>query len=279
MRDAKKDAKMTLYQQVKLTVYEIVQPSKKDNLANRVFENTILALIVTSIILVVLDTFSNIPHQVRTISTIAESIITVVFTIEYLLRIWTSNLLYPKIKRKTASIRFLFSWPSLVDLLAIIPYYLILFLPLDLTVLRIVRVLRVLRLLKAGRYSSALASVGNVIKKQSHQLISSIAVVFVLMLIASVFIYSVEHDAQPEVFSNAFSGLWWSVATVTTVGYGDIYPVTFLGKMLGSVIALLGIALVAVPTGIISAGFVEFAKGTSEDKDAASEHTDVPDAE
>jgi voltage-gated potassium channel len=162
--------------------------------------------------------------------------------------------------------RFIFSWPSLIDLLAIIPYYLVLVFPLDLTVLRVVRVLRVLRLLKAGRYSSALTSVVHVVKKQSHQLVSSMTVVFVLMLIASVLIYSVEHDAQPDIFSNAFSGLWWAVATITTVGYGDIYPVTFLGKILSSVIALLGIALVAVPTGIISAGFVEFAKGGNEKK-------------
>ncbi len=146
---------------------------------------------------------------------------------------------------------------ALVDLLAILPFYLPFIIPIDLRVLRMVRLLRILRILKVNRYTSALSAVGNVIKSKASQLISSMLVVLVLMVMASVLMYNVESEAQPEVFENAFSGMWWAVATLTTVGYGDIFPVTALGKALSAVIALLGIGLVAVPTGIISAGFME----------------------
>jgi voltage-gated potassium channel len=114
-----------------------------------------------------------------------------------------------------------------------------------------------LRILKVNRYTDALSAVGDVLKRKASQLVSSMLVVLVMMIIASVLMYYIEYEAQPEVFENAFSGVWWAVATLTTVGYGDIYPITAPGKMLSTVISLLGIGLVAVPTGIISAGFLE----------------------
>lgn len=113
------------------------------------------------------------------------------------------------------------------------------------------------RVFKLGRYVAALNTIALVFKKKKEQLISSMAVVIVLMVISSILIYFFEHEAQPEIFQNAFSGLWWSIATLTTVGYGDIYPVTMMGKILSSFIAILGIGIVAVPTGIISAGFCD----------------------
>lgn len=119
------------------------------------------------------------------------------------------------------------------------------------------RIVRLFRVFKLNRYTSALSTIATVFKKKKSQLISSIFVVLLLMIIAAVLMYSIENEAQPDVFENAFSALWWAIATLTTVGYGDIYPVTVLGKILSAVIALLGIGLVAVPTGIISAGFME----------------------
>ncbi len=98
------------------------------------------------------------------------------------------------------------------------------------------------------------------LKSKARQLISSTAVVLILMIIASVVMYSLEHEVQPERFDNAFSAFWWAVSTVTTIGYGDLYPITTPGKIIGTVIALLGVALIAVPTGIISAGFIEASK-------------------
>jgi voltage-gated potassium channel len=146
---------------------------------------------------------------------------------------------------------------ALIDLFAILPFYVPFIIKIDLRVLRMLRIIRLFRVFKINRYTTALAIIGRVFKQKKHQLISSILVVFLLMIVASVLMYNVEHDAQPEAFSNAFSALWWAVATFTTVGYGDIYPITVMGKILSAVIAILGIGLVAVPTGIISAGFIE----------------------
>ncbi len=146
---------------------------------------------------------------------------------------------------------------AIVDLLAILPFYIPFLLPIDLRILRLIRLLRLFRLFKMNRYTSGLSSIGNVLKKKSDQLVSSIFVVFLLMIISSVIMYYFENPVQPDVFSNAFSGLWWAISTFTTVGYGDIYPLTVAGKIFSAIIALLGIGLVAVPTGIISAGFME----------------------
>ena len=146
---------------------------------------------------------------------------------------------------------------ALIDLLAILPFYLPFIIPIDLRVLRMLRMVRLFRVFKVNRYTNALTSIGAVFKEKKNQLLSSIFVVMVLMVIASVLMYNIENEVQPEAFSNAFSALWWAVATFTTVGYGDVYPITTAGKILSALIAFLGIALVAVPTGIISAGFME----------------------
>ena len=179
------------------------------------------------------------------------------FTIEYVLRLWTADRLFPYETAYKARIKHTFSFMAIVDLLAILPFYIPFLIPVDLRVLRLLRLLRLLRILKVNRYTNALSTVADVIVKKAPQLISSMFVVFVLMIMTSLLMYGIENNAQPESFNNALSGLWWAVATLTTVGYGDIYPVTALGKVLGSIIALMGIGLVAVPTGITSAGFIE----------------------
>ena len=141
------------------------------------------------------------------------------------------------------------------------------FLPVDLVGLRAVRLVRLLRVFKLNRYSEALVSIGEVFKKKYREILVSVFFVLILLIIASLLIYYAEHDAQPDKFPNAFSGLWWAVATLTTVGYGDIYPVTAVGRLLGAVIAIMGIGMVAVPTSILSSGFMELL----EKKTSASE--------
>lgn len=156
---------------------------------------------------------------------------------------------------------------AVIDLLAILPFYLPFIFPIDLRVLRTIRVIRLFRLFKVNRYTNSLSIIAKVFKSKASQLISSVFVVGLLMIISSVLMYSIENPVQPEVFKNAFSGLWWAVATFTTVGYGDIYPITGAGKILSAIIAMLGIGLVAVPTGIISAGFIEnISDGREEEK-------------
>jgi len=241
---------------VKKRIFNIIHPVGKGSIASHIFDWFIIFLIVINVFIIILDTFSF-TDSIKHIFLQVELWTVIIFSIEYLLRFWTADYIYPDKKPFAARIKYAFTFMAIVDLLAVLPFYLPFIFPFDLRVLRMVRLLRLLRLLKVNRYTNALTTVGNVIKRKSAQLLSSMYVVSILMVIASVLMYSIENEAQPEVFSNAFTGLWWAVATLTTVGYGDIYPVTAIGKVLGTIIALLGIGLVAVPTGIISAGFIE----------------------
>jgi voltage-gated potassium channel len=146
---------------------------------------------------------------------------------------------------------------GLVDLVAILPFWLPVLMPGHLLGIRAIRLVRLLRVFKLNRYMEALAGIGEVFQKKSQELVASSMFICLLLLLSSLLMYHAEHDAQPEKFRNAFSGLWWAVATLTTVGYGDIYPITALGRFLGAIIAILGIGMVAIPTSILSSGFVE----------------------
>jgi voltage-gated potassium channel len=241
---------------IKKRLFEIIQTANEHDVASKIFDVSIICLIILNVVLVIADTF-NLPSAVSSAFNVIEVISVIIFTIEYLCRFWTSDLLYPEMKPIKARIKYIFSFMALIDLFAILPFYIPFIIKIDLRVLRMLRIIRLLRVFKINRYTTALSAIGTVFKKKKNQLISSIFVVLLLMVIASVLMYNVEHDAQPEAFGNAFSALWWAVATFTTVGYGDIYPVTVLGKILSAIIAMLGIGLVAVPTGIISAGFIE----------------------
>lgn len=248
----------------KKQTFRIISPDHDGYKPSKIFDIFIVALIVISIIITIADTFDDLPLAEKTISSALDTVITIVFTVEFVLRIWTADLLYPDCSPTKARLKYLLSLSAIIDLLAILPFYLPFVFPMDLKFLRMFKLFRLIRVFKISRYSDAFSSIGKVIRSKAHQLISSIAVVLTLMLIASLVMYGFEHEAQPEVFENAFSGMWWAMATLTTVGYGDIYPVTEIGRLVGAVIALLGIGIVAVPTGIISAGFVEQIEGEEE---------------
>ena len=249
----------------KLRIFEIIQSANDDDTASKAFDLFIISLIILNVILVIADTFS-LPSSLKIISRYIDVFSVIIFTIEYILRIWTADILYPDNGVIFSRIKYIFSFMALIDLFAILPFYIPLIIPIDLRVLRVLRVIRLLRIFKVNRYTNALSVVGTVLKNKANQLISSMFVVALLMLISSIVMYSVENLAQPEVFTNAFSGLWWAIATFTTVGHGDIYPITAFGKVLSAIIALLGIGLVAVPTGIISAGFIEQMEQEKENK-------------
>lgn len=237
-------------------IFEIIQPDRGNSLASRVFDWTITTLILVSVIIVFAVTF-DLPEEVQRVLMCIEETASVVFTIEYLLRILTADLLYPGRGAVVSRIRYVLSPMAIIDLLAILPFWLPMFLPCSMLALRSLRLVRILRILKLNRYFDAIRSIGEVLSSKRRELIGSLFFVGLLMLVSSLLMYSVEHDAQPEVFRNAFSGLWWAVATLTTVGYGDIYPVTILGRILGALIAFSGIAALAIPTGIITAGLTE----------------------
>lgn len=174
-----------------------------------------------------------------------------------MLRLITARFLYPQLKEGHAIRKYIFSFSGLVDLLSFVPYFLPFFFPAGTAVFRMIRIVRIFRLFRINAYYDSLSVIKDVINGKKQQLISSVFIIVVLMIASSLCMYSLEHEAQPEVFKNAFSGIWWAASTLLTVGYGDIYPVTFMGKIFGIFITFLGVGMVAIPTGIISAGFVD----------------------
>ena len=239
-------------------VFSVVSPLSGAT-ASRIFNGCISALILISVALIIIDTF-DVPAEFKYFSLIGQGVITTIFTVEYLLRLWTSDLMRPQLPPGKARLKFVFSLHSAIDLLAILPYWLFIGVPFDPRFLGAFRVLRIMRLLRIGFYSKALAVVGSVLRSSARSLFSTFLLLVLLMLVASILMYNAEFEAQPEVFDNALSGFWWAMQTITTIGYGDIYPVTLLGKAIGIIIALLGIGMIAIPTGIISASFVAYGK-------------------
>ena len=241
---------------IKKKVFEIIEPGRGASRISSVFDWFITALILASVVSVFVVTF-DIPDWLSSFLSKFEVVAVAIFTVEYLLRIWTADLLYKDRTPFMARLKYVASAMAIVDLIAILPFYLPMFLPTSVLGMRALRLVRLFRILKLNRYSDAMASIGRVIKEKRRELSGSFFFVALLMVISSLLMYAIEHDAQPQVFKNAFSGLWWAVATLTTVGYGDIYPVTVLGRIIGAFIAILGIAAVAIPTGIISSGLIE----------------------
>ena len=186
-----------------------------------------------------------------------EAITVAFFALDYCLRLWTAKFLRPSLSEPKAVLRYIFSFSGLVDLLSFLPYYLPVFFPSGAVAFRMFRVARVFRLFRVNAYYDSLGVITEVISSKRQQLFSSVFILLVLMLASSLCMYSLEHEAQPQVFTNAFSGIWWSVSTLLTIGYGDIYPVTTMGKVFSIFITFLGVGMVAIPTGIISAGFVD----------------------
>lgn len=248
---------------IKRKIFEIIQPDCGNSSMSRAFDFFITGLILVSVIAVFAGTFELSAGASRTLETI-EKIASVAFTIEYALRIFTADLLRPELPPWKSRVKYVVSPMAAIDLVAILPFWLPMILPGSLLGMRALRLVRLLRIFKLNRYFDAMRAIGAVIVEKKRELVGSLFFIVLLMLVTSLLMYSIEHDAQPEAFRNAFSGLWWAVATVTTVGYGDIYPVTHLGRLLGAIIAFSGIAAVAVPTGIITAGLSSVMERTKE---------------
>jgi voltage-gated potassium channel len=172
------------------------------------------------------------------------------------MRLYVSDLTHPTGSRIKSAFHFIFSVSGLVDLLAILPFYIPMLIRVDLRFLRILRLTRFLRVLKVNRYNNSLLLIGAVMKEKKHELAVTGFVTLLILFIASFLMFHVEGAVQPEKFSSILQSFWWAIATLTTVGYGDVYPVTGLGKIISGFMAVLGIGLVALPTGIIGAGFM-----------------------
>lgn len=261
-----------MYKRIKLRTHEILEVARPNDKASRAVDISLICLISINVALIIADTF-ELPTFAVKIGGIIETISVVIFTLEYILRLWSADLSYPKLSPFWARMRYVISFAAMIDLISLLPSY-ISVISANFMVLRMLRVLKLLRAFKLNRYTHALRDIGEVFRKKASQLISSMFVVSFLMLISAVLMYDAEHEAQPEVFDNALSGLWWAIVTVTTVGYGDIRPITPFGRIMGGVIAILGIGLIAVPTGIITAGFSEQIAQKKTEKEAAEKSQD-----
>jgi len=251
---------------LKQRIFQILEKAEDGDRLSRIFDIFILILILMNVLAVILASFPDFSFNHSRLLDIFEIISVTIFTIEIVLRFYTSSLKYPEYSKAKAFFKYAFSVMALIDLFAILPFYLPLIIPIDLRFIRILRITRILRILKVNRYSSSLDLIGRVLNKKKYELFITLFITSLLLLLASSIMYYLENGAQPDSFPNIIASFWWAIATLTTVGYGDVYPVTVLGKIVSGIIALLGIGIVALPTGIISSGFMEILDEENEDK-------------
>jgi len=221
---------------------------RSDTKAGRAFDITIQILIILSLISFSLETLPNLSEQIYSIFNTIETVIVMIFSIEYVLRILVAE------KR----LAYIFSFYGLIDLLAILPFYLST--NISLQTLRILRLLRLFRILKLTRYNAAINRISKAIYLAKEELVLFTVITLMLLYISAVGIYHFEHAAQPDNFKSIFDSLWWAVATLTTVGYGDVYPITIAGRIFTFLILMLGLGVVAVPTGIIASALASVRK-------------------
>ena len=233
-------------------IFTIIQVGNLSDFPSRAYDFALVIAVAVNIFIAIFDTFQEADSYEKAIWVI-ECITVVFFAIDYLLRIWTADYLYENMSPARARLRFIFSWAGLVDLLSCVPFLA----ASGGGALRMFRIIRILRVFRIHHYADPLRVIGDVIRKKQGQLLSSIFIVFILMIASSLMMYNLEHEAQPEAFANAFSGFWWAANTLLTVGYGDIVPVTLAGKICGTLLTFLGVGIVAIPTCILSAGFME----------------------
>ncbi|MCI9157169.1 MAG: potassium channel protein [Lawsonibacter sp.] len=249
------DRNMQLSRKKRLS--EIIEVGASEDLVSRLYDLVNSLAIVINLAASIAYTFEEARLAWGGLLVSVETVTVAFFAVDYCLRLWTSQCLHPKLPPARALLKYVFSFSGLVDLLSFLPYYLPVFFPSGTVAFRMFRVMRIFRLFRINAYYDSLNVITEVIASKRQQLMSSVFIIVILMLASSLCMYSLEHEAQPEVFSNAFSGIWWSVSTLLTVGYGDIYPITTMGKFFAICISFLGVGMVAIPTGIISAGFVD----------------------
>lgn len=253
-------------------IQKTLDRAEEGDKVSRYFDLFIMTLIVLNVFAVITETVEDIYTKYKAYYNAFEYFSVVVFSIEYVIRVWNCTVHEKHQHPFWGRIKYILSMEAIIDLLAILPFYLPMIFPINALFLRILRLFRLLRIFKLGRYSTAFQMVVNAVKRRSEELVIVITIVIVLLILSSSMMYYIEHDAQPDVFTSIPATMWWGVATLTTVGYGDVYPITAMGKVLGAFLAILGIGVFALPAGIIATSFEsELSKRKKQDDDEDSD--------
>jgi voltage-gated potassium channel len=250
---------------VKTRVRQLLEVSEADDRASHVVDVFLFTLIVVNVFAAILETVPSIERRYGVWLDDFELASGIVFAVEYLLRIWSCTVDARYARPLMGRLKFALTPFALVDLIAIVPVFVPL-LGIELRQLRILRLLRLLRAAKVARYNRALQLIGHVMIERRGELIATVGLMTGLLIGASSALYLVERDVQPDAFGSIPAAMWWAIATLTTVGYGDVTPVTALGRSLAAVVAVFGIGLFALPAGVFGAALLEKlqAKKTSE---------------
>ena len=246
-----------MYSRVKRRAYEIVEPTPEGDRPSHIFDAALITLITLNLLAIALETISPLAEQASGAFLVFEIVSVAIFTGEYLVRVWACTEDPEFAHPVKGRLRFAVQPLVLMDLVAIVPFYIPLLLTFDLRFVRSLRLLRVFRLVKITRYSESMSIVGTVLRSRREVLLSTLFVTFILLFMASVLMYLAEREAQPEGFDSIPAAMWWGMVTLTTVGYGDLAPATPVGRILGAVVALFGIGLFALPAGILGSAFVD----------------------
>lgn len=239
---------------------------RNDLSAGRAFDIVILVLIGYSVATLSIETLPDLTDATRQWLNTSDVVISVLFSVEYLLRFFLKNSEEPE----KSGFGYVFSFYGIIDFLAILPFYLA-FAGIDAELLRAFRMVRVFRLLKILRYSQALQRFGRALAIAKREIAIFLLTAGILLYLSAVGIYFFEHEAQPEHFPSILHSLWWAVVTLTTVGYGDVYPVTAGGKVFTGVVVMVGIGIISVPSGIVAAALTEARKKEGEKKQKKQE--------
>lgn len=241
---------------IRRRIYLTLEPTHKGGMMESIFEFFLIAVILLNMLAIILDSVPEIHKHYESYLFEFEIFTIVFFTVEYIARIYSivENPLYSDpIKGRLKHIR---QPMSIIDLLAFLPFYLLI-LPLDLRFLRIFRLMSLFRLFKIARYLHALNIFKRVLIDRKEQLVLSFFFILFVLVIISFIMFYTEHEAQPDQFSSIPATMWWGITTLTTVGYGDMVPITTLGKFLAGLFSIAGVGLLALPVGILSSGFFE----------------------
>lgn len=241
---------------MKKLLHDILYTKDQKEFVYKIDDYFITTLIILNVIAVMLETFEDINNQYSLKLYYFELFSVIIFSFEYLIRVWVADLRFPEYSKITSRFKYIFSPMGIIDLFAIIPFYLPFVIAFDGRMARILRLFRLFRIFKLSHYNKSLTLLINVFAEKKQELIVTIVTIFILLIFSSALMFELEHELQPEKFPNIFATFWWAIATLTTIGYGDVFPVSAMGKVLAGLTAVFGIGLVAIPTGLLSAGFL-----------------------